>query len=65
MSARRFWLLKNARADVDQTAEWTGPHEPEPLLAPDPGRRLRGDQSYASLHLGRGTKWIKPGSARQ
>lgn len=26
----------------------------------DGARRLRGSQDYSTLHLGRGTRWIKP-----
>ena len=37
---------------------WTF-HERDEHSEAGPTRRMRGDQSYAGLHLGRGTKWIK------
>lgn len=43
--------------------DWTRHEKPEDPLQPI-GRRMRGDQSYSTLHLGRGTKWIKPGANR-
>lgn len=37
---------------------WTH-HVREERPAPPPTRRLRGNQDYKTLHLGRGTKWAK------
>lgn len=54
----RWYTLRGARADVDQSAQWTGPHERREETQQST-RRLRGDQSYPGLHLGRGTKWAK------
>lgn len=65
-----WWRLRGARADVDQADEWTRHEIPEHVLAEQRAneerelRRLRGDQSYPSLHLGKGTKWIKPRSTK-
>ena len=45
------------------TGVWTF-HQHREIPLQESTRRLRGDQSYPSLHLGKGTKWIKPRSTR-
>lgn len=69
-SSTRWYRLRGARADVDQSDAWTQheipPHVLEEQRANEEreGRRLRGSQAEPGHHLGRGTKWIKPGSTK-
>ena len=47
------WTLR-----VRPLAPWELDGKPRPERPA--GRRLRGSQDYEGLHLGRGTKWIRP-----
>jgi hypothetical protein len=71
MQVNEYWLLKGATLERDQGDEWSlrvrplARHEIDGEQAEQGSpRRLRGDQSYPSLHLGRGTKWLKPARPR-
>ena len=61
-----YWLLRDATLERDQGDEWAlrvrplSRHELDGGRAEGEPRVMRGDQSYPSLHLGRGTKWSKP-----
>lgn len=63
--ATRYWTLRGATLDRDQSAEWQLHAEaPDGPAVEGSPRVMRGPQDYAGLHLGRGTKWIKPGAKR-
>lgn len=59
----RWSVLKGARVDVDQSNEWQRVERPPETMAQE-ARRLRGSQAEPGHHLGRGTKWLKPGSTK-
>ena len=66
VGSTRWARLRGARVDVDQSDAWTMHETPAHILEAQlaeelrEAKRLRGDQSEAGHHLGRGTKWIKP-----
>lgn len=66
----RWARLRGARVDIDQSDAWTMHEIPKHVLEAQladelrEARRLRGDQNEPGHHLGRGTKWTKPRSAK-
>lgn len=55
------WILRGATLDRDQAAEWQRHGDASSATDTAPVRHMRGPQDYATHHIGRGTKWIKPG----
>lgn len=55
---RSWW---RCRITPDGVEVWTRHERPVLELPVVEKRAMRGNQDYRSLHLGAGTKWLKPG----